>query len=119
MDDNFGVGKIIAIIILAIVMVFGIVWAVQGTDFFLYKVFAPKMEQVRRETFEQSKAYNQGVAQDLESERQEYIINKDKGVRAGLRSIIFHKLADYDINKLSPDLQQFVAQLHQDEGDGE
>jgi hypothetical protein len=34
-------------------MLFG--WLIQGNDFFMYKVFAPKYEKARRETYEQTK----------------------------------------------------------------
>jgi len=119
MDDSVNVGGIILAIVLVIVGLFFLGWLVQGNDYFMFKVFAPKMEQVRRETFEQSKAYNQGMAQDLESMRQDYIMNKDKEVRAGLRSVIFHKLADYDTSKLTPDLREWIQQLHNDEKEAE
>ena len=58
---------VIGLIIAFFVLMFGLTWAVQGNDFFMYKVFAPKYEQVRRTTFEQSKAYNQGMVQELQN----------------------------------------------------
>jgi len=48
-------------------------WFFQGNDFFMYKLFAPKYEQVRRETFEQTKSYNQGMIQELTAYQFEYI----------------------------------------------
>ena len=59
--------KIVGICVLAIILLLGLGWLVTGNDFFLFKVFAPKYEQVRRETFEQSKAYNQGMIQELQN----------------------------------------------------
>ena len=47
-------------------------WLFTGNDFFLFKVFAPKYEQVRRETFEQSKAYRQGAIQELQNMQFQY-----------------------------------------------
>src|SRR4051812_16187485 len=49
------------------IILFSIVvgWMVQGNDFFLYKVFAPKREAVRREVYEQTKSYKQGSTQRL------------------------------------------------------
>lgn len=98
-----------------VVMCLGIGWIAQGNDFFLYKTFAPKYEQVRRETFEQSKAYNQGVIQELQSMEFDYIrANKDQ--KLALRSIILHRSADYDMSKLPPDLANFINELrHQEE----
>jgi len=102
--------KFILSIVSCLAVIFAIVWVVQGNDFFLYKVFAPQYEQVRRDTFEQSKAYNQGMIQELRSMQFQY---EQAGPehKAALASIILHRMADYDVNKLPPDLYQFVNSL--------
>lgn len=58
----------IACVIGFVVLITGVSFWTQGTDFFLYQMFAPKYEQVRRNTFEQSKAYTQGMIQQLRQE---------------------------------------------------
>jgi hypothetical protein len=88
----------------------GLTWAIQGNEFFMYKVFAPKYEQVRRETFEQSKAYNQGMVQELQNMQFEYV-KADKEHQAALASVILHSAADYDESKLPADLRAFIADL--------
>jgi hypothetical protein len=88
----------------------GLTWAIQGNGFFMYKVFAPKYEQVRRETFEQSKAYNQGMVQELQNMQFEYV-KADKEHQAALASVILHRAADYDESKLPADLRAFIADL--------
>lgn len=85
-------------------------WIVQGNDFFLYKVFAPKYEAVRRETFEESKAYRQGMVQELQNMRFQYV-QADEGHKDALASIILHRTADFDVAQLPVDLRQFVVQL--------
>ncbi|MBP2643838.1 MAG: hypothetical protein H6Q67_1725 [Firmicutes bacterium] len=97
-------------IITVLLAVCCIAWVIQGNNFFLYKVFAPAQEQVRRETFEQSKAYNQGVAQDISSFQQQYVQATDSQKDA-LASIIIHRYADYDLSKLQPDQRQFIEKL--------
>ena len=57
----------IGTIFLVMVLVIGLSWIVQGNEFFLYKVFAPRTEAMRREVFEQSKAFNQGMVQELQN----------------------------------------------------
>lgn len=90
-------------------------WLVQGNDFFLAKVFSPKMEQVRRETFEESKAYNDGMAQELDNMRFEYLkANKDQ--QEGLKSVILHRVAAYDVSRLPPDLRSFIERLREGGG---
>lgn len=101
---NIGIG------ILGVAALLGFVWLIQGNDFFLYKVFAPKYEQVRRETFEQSKAYNQGMIQELQNMQFEYV-KADKEHQAALASVILHRAADYNENKLPGDLRAFINQL--------
>lgn len=88
----------------------GIVWVIQGNNFFLYKEFSPRYEQARRETFEQSKAYNQGQIQELQNMQFEYIKAKPEQ-QAALASIILHRAADYDEERLPKDLALFIRQL--------
>lgn len=93
-----------------IAIILATVWLIQGNDFFMYKVFAPKYEQVRRETFEQSKAYNQGLQQEIENMQFEYI-KANKEQKLALADIILHRVADYDESKLSADLRNFINNL--------
>lgn len=102
--------QIIGIFVLVLVALLGLGWLFQGQDFFLYKVFAPKYEQVRRETFEQSKAYNQGMVQELQNMQFEYV-KADTNHQAALASIILHRTADYPEDKMPADLREFVQKL--------
>ncbi len=85
-------------------------WSFQGSDFFLYRYFAPKYEAVRRETFEQTKSFNQGMIQELQNMQFEYV-KATKEQRPALRSIILHRVADYDESKLPTDLREFIHGL--------
>lgn len=91
----------------------GLTWAIQGNDFALNQYFNPKYEQVRRETFEQSKAYNQGMVQELQNMQFEYE-QADASHKAALGSIILHRSADYDVDRLPPDLRGFIDKLKSD-----
>lgn len=113
MDKETATG--FAAVVLVIVAILGLTWIVQGNDFFLMKHFAPKYEAARREGFEQSKAFNQGTAQELRSYQIEYV-KADKGHQDALRKIILHQVADYPEEKLPKDLQEFVGQLKREEG---
>ncbi len=96
----------------ALIVVLALGWAVQGSNFFMYKVFAPEYEQVRRETFEESKAYNQGMIQELQNMQFEYVQASDEH-KAALADLILHRAADYDMDdvRVPSDLQAFVNQL--------
>lgn len=103
-------GSVVGVLVLFL----GLAWLVQGNDFFLYKTFAPKYEQVRRETFEQSKAYNQGMVQELQNMQFEYV-KADPGSKAALRKIILHRAADYPEANMPRDLAAFIVQLKREE----
>src|SRR5271157_1542722 len=91
MDDVTSVGRDILFFALIGAMVviigLGLAWIVQGNDFFMYRYFAPKQEQVRREVFEQSKAYNDGMIQELRTMQLDYI-KGTKEQKDGMRSVI-------------------------------
>lgn len=106
-------GKIVAIALATIVALLALTWIVQGNEFFLTKVFAPKYEEVRRETFEQSKAYNQGMIQELQNMQFEYAKATPEQQKA-LASVILHRAADYDSSKLPTDLREFIDHLRQE-----
>jgi hypothetical protein len=97
----------------AVAALLGLGWAVQGNDFFMYKFFAPKYEAVRRETFEQSKAYNQGMVQELQNMQFEYVKTTDPDAKAAMRSIILHRSADFNFDdpRVPADLKAFVSSL--------
>ncbi len=95
------------------IILMGFAWLVQGNDFFLAKVFAPAMEDVRRETFENSHAYNKAMVQELQNMQFQYLQANDDH-KAGLASIILRRVADYDESKLPPDLSTFVSQVRRD-----
>lgn len=113
MKDFFGflLGLVALVLVIS-----GLAWAVQGNDFFLYRYFAPKYEQVRRETFEQSKAYNQGMVQELQNMQFEYI-KAAKEHQSALRQVILHRAADYNMDdpRVPTDLRDFVAQLKREQ----
>jgi hypothetical protein len=94
-------------------LIFGITWAVQGNDFFLYKVFAPKYEAARRQTFEESKAYNEGMAQELAAAELDYA-KANAEQKAAIRSVLIQRYAGYDTTRLPPDLRQFLDTLKGD-----
>jgi hypothetical protein len=109
------VAKVVLTLVGVLALTMGLAWVIQGNSFFMYKVFAPKEEQVRREVFEQSKAYNQAMAQELDAMRFQYL-QADEAHKAALGSIILHRVADYDLDRLPSDLADFIRQLRRERG---
>lgn len=99
-----------ALIVGSMLLILGAAWIAQGNDFFLYRFFAPKYEDTRREVFEHSKAFRQGAVQELENMRFEYV-SADAKHKDALASIILHRAADYDDAILPSDLRDFIRDL--------
>lgn len=101
--------KVISVMFSLLAVLAG-VWLLQGNDFFMFKVFAPKYEAVRRETFEQSKAYRQGMIQELQAMQFQYVQAKPEQ-KSALASLILHRSADFDQEVLPADLRTFINSL--------
>lgn len=110
-QSNSGlVVKIIGIVIGVVVLGIGASWAIQGSNWFMYDVFAPKYEASKRKTFEESKAYHEGTVQELQNMQFEYV-KADEAHKKALASIILHRAADFPEDELPPDLKEFIQQL--------
>lgn len=75
-----------------------------------YRWYGSRQEAARREVYEQSKAYNEGIAQELQQMMFEYA-KAPAAERAALASAILHTVADYDLDRLPADEQDFVRSL--------
>jgi len=113
LKGEMGIGGAIGLGLLAVIIILGLSWAFTGNDFFLAKIFAPKMEQVRHDTFKGSQAYNDGVATQLQSFQFKYEQSNDEA-KGALAPIILKYVAAYDTNKLPSELQAFVSKLRRE-----
>lgn len=104
--------KIFGIGILVVTAVLGLAWAIQGNDFFMYQMFAPRYESVRRQVFENTRSYNQGMIQELENMQFQYE-QADASHKQALASIILHRAAGYNLDDpdVPNDLRVFITQL--------
>jgi hypothetical protein len=103
--------KIIGFTFLGLLVLFGFIWICEGQAFFLYKVFAPAQAAVERQTFEQTKSYNQGMIQTLRSEQLQYENGDDK-TKDMVASYIWGQYADYNQDMLPADLKTFMTEVH-------
>jgi hypothetical protein len=93
-----------------IAFIVGIGWFAAGNNLALQKVFAPAHEQVRRDTFEQSKAYRDGAVQELRAMQFEYL-KADPAHKAGLAAVIKHRAVGVPADALPYDLSLFIKEL--------
>lgn len=102
--------KYIFLGVLGLCAVLALGWVVTVNDIALTGFSQPKYEAIRRGTFEQSKAYNQGMVQNLRTMQENYVLANDEQ-KIALASVIKHETADYDVDNLPPDLRAFVRGL--------
>ena len=98
---------------LLLLVIFGIgslAWLAMGNDLAMTKFFAPQYEQVRREVFERSKAYRDGVVQELQSMQFAYIA-ADPAHKLALASLIKHRAITIPLDAMPPSLSNFIKEL--------
>lgn len=99
---------------IALIGILALSWVSTGNDFFLYKFFAPKQENVRRQVFENTQSYVQGKADYISQLRLEYESADPKSEsvhRAALRNMILTQALTVDNDKLPADEQRFISDL--------
>jgi hypothetical protein len=104
--------RIIALGFALLIGTFLLGWVLEGNALFTYAFFAPKYEAVRRNTFEQSRAFNEGMAQELQGMWRDYNRSQSADEKAAIRSLVQHRVAGYDIDNIeNPQLRGFVIQM--------
>lgn len=78
--------------------------------FWSFAYFAPKIEQVRYNTFKESQAYNDGMLRDLYDIQRDYL-KADANGKASLRAIAIHRFSTFPVEKMPADLKVFYVQL--------
>ncbi len=112
MSDGLKIGGAIVGVIVCLLM---LAWIVQGDNFFMYRVFAPQYANVQRKVFENTAPYNMGMMQDLRRMQEEYV-SADAQHKAAIGAMILHNYAQYDENRMPPDLRDFYEQVKRQQG---
>jgi hypothetical protein len=106
--------KGVAISVIAIAVLILLAFGLELLGVYQFRFFEPKREAARREVFEETKSYNQGMIQELQNMQFDYY-KADSSQKDALASIILHRAADYDEAKLPNDLRAFISKLKQDQ----
>jgi hypothetical protein len=104
--------------VVALLVFLGLSWVLQGNQFFLYKLFAPKEAAVERQVFEETKSYNTGFAQEVEAMELAYT-QADAAHKAAIGSLLLHRVAGYDESKLPSVERSFLATVRSEQGLGQ
>jgi hypothetical protein len=110
-------GKITGLAIVCFVGIIGLTWIIQGHDFFFYKFWAPKYENVKREVFENTKSYKQGVQQELTNAYTSYYkTGVSESERESIAAVALQQIADLpdeNFESLPGHLKKFVNMLRE------
>ena len=96
--------------ILAIVGGVALLWGIAYHQLIFTAFFGPKFENVRRNTFEQSKSFRTGAVQELQNMQFEYIKASPEH-KVALAGIIRHRAAEVPADAMPTDLQSFISNL--------
>ena len=99
---GIGVGGLLLVLFLFVGLDYtGLLWE---------SFMGPKRENVRREIFEQTKSYNQGMIMQLLDYRKQYNLAKDPADKAAIANTVSHMFADYNDNSLDFELRSFIKE---------
>ena len=96
--------------ILAIVGGVALLWGIAYHQLIFTAFFGPKFENVRRNTFEQSKSFRTGAVTELQNMQFEYI-RSDAEHKLALKDIIIHRSAEVPEDAMPQDLYNFIQDL--------
>ena len=88
----------------------GLTWGLTYHELIFTSFFAPKFENVRRQTFEQSKSFRDGSIQELQNMQFEYI-KADPAHKKALADVIRHRATEIPADALPQDLYNFIQGL--------
>jgi len=98
-----------------IILVIVLILAIDYTGLMWNSFIGPKRENVRREIFEETKSYNQGMKQDLVKYLHEYNMSKDPEEKKAISATVRHQMSDYNEMKLSPELRSFLTRCRSEQ----
>lgn len=95
----------------AVAAIVALAWAGTYHDVIFRSVFAPKYEQIRRDTYVQSESHVRGTILDLQKRQIEYLKEKDPATKVALASIIRQTASEVPTQQLPPQLQSFLSEI--------
>jgi hypothetical protein len=104
--------RVVLVLFVFLALVYGIGFLATGGDLAIYKFWAPKQENARRQVFENTQSYVQGKTEYLSKLRYQYQEAESGSThQASLRTLILSEAATVDNDKLPEDLQTFIIVL--------
>lgn len=98
-------------VIVALACIVALGWFAAGNDLVMKQFFAPKYEEVKRETFEQSKQYQHGTIQELYKIQTEYLKSTDADFKKAMVKRALFMSAEFDRDNLPDDLREWIYSI--------
>jgi hypothetical protein len=96
--------------LIAMVVLYGLGFLATGGDLAIYKFWAPKQENAKRQVFENTQGYVQGKTEYINNLRLDYELATGPQKEV-LRRTILTEASTVDNSKLPEDLQLFISSL--------
>jgi hypothetical protein len=103
----------IALLTFTILLAFYIIaFVVTGGDLFIYRFWQPKVENAKRQVFENTQSYVQGKTEYISKLRFQYkTVEQGSAQQTALRELILSEASTVDNDKLPMDIQSFISSL--------
>jgi hypothetical protein len=102
--------KTVGLSVLGLLAFLALGWVLVANDTAMLKVFGPARAEIRRETFEQTKSFRDGVIHELRSMQFTYL-KATEDQKPGLASVIKHQAVQLQASAMPKDLADFIATL--------
>jgi hypothetical protein len=89
----------------------GIDFLATGESFLMYKYWAPKQENVRREVFENTDSFVRGKIAHIAQLELDYEQSQSTAQKGALRRMVLTEAAEVDNSKLPASEQEFISSL--------
>ena len=104
--------RVFLALLVAMIGMYGLGFVATGGDLAIYQFWAPKMENAKRQVFENTQSYVQGKVEYIGRLRYQYLAAEPGSAQqASLRMLILSEASTIDIDKLPYAEKAFVQQL--------
>ena len=91
-----------------LILIAGLTFGLNAVGFINYSFWAPKQEQVRRDVFENTKSYRDGLRRDFDNLYLSYETEKDPATKSAILSVIRHRADGVDPDFLPSDIRNLL-----------
>ncbi len=111
-ETFWSIPRVFLVLLVVVGMMYGLGFLMTGGDLAIYRFWAPKQENAKREVFENTQSYVQGKTEYIGRLRYQYLAAEPNSAQqASLRMLILSEASTIDNDKLPYSLKAFVQQL--------